>query len=139
MTQAPARVFISSTVEDLEAYRAKARDAAIAAGLLPVMMEYFTASGARRPLGECMAKVGECDVLVVIVAHRYGWKPKGARNKSITWLECDEAVRRGVEVLAFLVDEKYDWPPGMKESHRVTTALEMAGEGSRAGAAGWPG
>jgi Sulfatase-modifying factor enzyme 1/Domain of unknown function (DUF4062)/NACHT domain len=125
MTHPPARVFLSSTSEDLEAYRAKARDAAIAAGLLPVMMEYFTASGARPPLGECMAKVGECDVLVVIVAHRYGWKPKGARNKSITWLECEEAVRRGIEVLAFLVDDKYDWPSSLKESHRIASAVEQ--------------
>jgi len=80
-------VFISSTSDDLEVYRAKARDAAIAAGLLPVMMEYFTASGARPPLAECMAKVNGCDVLVVIVAAKAssGWnarRPSGAAAKS---------------------------------------------------------
>ena len=74
-------VFISSTSEDLAPYRAKARDAAIAEGLFPVMMKYFTASGAHKPLTECLAKVNECDVLVGIVAHRYGWRPPGQRVK----------------------------------------------------------
>jgi hypothetical protein len=85
------RVFISSTSEDLEPYRARAASAANAAGLLPFMMEYFTATGARPPLGECLAKVRDCDVLVVLVAHRYGWRPE-ANGKSITWLECEEAA-----------------------------------------------
>jgi len=70
-------VFISSTSEDLKPYREAARDAAIKAGFLPRMMEYFTAGGARRPLAECLKSVSgseteaASDVLVVIVAHRY--------------------------------------------------------------------
>jgi len=120
-------VFISSTKEDLEAYRVAARDAAIRAGFLPRMMEYFVAEGAKPPYAECMAKVDAADVLVVIVAHRYGWKPPdqpppGA--KSITWLECEQALKNGREVLAFLVDEKAEWPPELKESYRVSKAIE---------------
>ena len=116
--------FISSTSEDLTEYRAKARDAVIAAGLYPEMMEYFTASGEHKPLAECLAKVKECDVVVVIVAHRYGWKPPAQRGKSITWLECLEAEREGKEVLAFLVDEKYDWPPHLHDSFRIAEAAK---------------
>ena len=40
------RVFISSTSEDLETYRAAAKEAALAAGKFPVMFEYFPASSA---------------------------------------------------------------------------------------------
>lgn len=68
-------VFISSTVEDLLPYRAKARDAAIRVGFYPVMQEYFVASD-NPPLQECMQRVAQADALVAIVAHRYGWVPK---------------------------------------------------------------
>lgn len=119
-------VFISSTVEDLKTYRAAARDAAIEAGLHPVMQEYFVASGDRPPLQECLNKVSEADVLMVIVAHRYGWVPPeqpGGGRKSITWLECERAARDGIEVLAFLVDKGTDWPEQLREEYRVTAAL----------------
>ena len=55
-------VFISSTSEDLKEYRVAARDAAIAAGFLPDMMEYFAASGGP-PLGVCLERVSSCDVV----------------------------------------------------------------------------
>ncbi len=73
---------------------------------------------------ECLAKVSECDVLVVIVAHRYGWKPPGQRGKSVTWLECLEAERQGKEVIAFLVDEKCEWPENFRDRHRIAEAVD---------------
>jgi hypothetical protein len=91
-------VFISSTSEDLKAYRQAARDAAVAARFHPEMMEYFPAGGQYPPLEACRAKVGEADVIVAIVAHRYGSVPDAADPKNITWLECEEAVRKGKEV-----------------------------------------
>jgi hypothetical protein len=115
-------VFISSTSEDLKPYRQSARDAAISAHFYPEMMEYFTASGEHPPLAACLAKIEHADVVVVIVAHRYGWVPDTAQNKSITRLECEEAERRGTEVLAFLAEG--DWPPHLRESHRAASALE---------------
>ncbi|HLK63513.1 MAG TPA: DUF4062 domain-containing protein [Bryobacteraceae bacterium] len=117
-------VFISSTSEDLKPYRQAARDAAVSARFHPEMMEYFLATGQHPPLAACMAKVAEADVVVVIVAHRYGWVPDEADPKSITWLECLEGRRLGKEVLAFLVEMDYDWPVQWKESYRVTDALE---------------
>lgn len=84
------RLFISSTSEDLRSYRDQASHAAIAAHFLPRMMEYFTASGDKPPLEYCLREVSETDLLVVIVAHRYGWVPPdqpGDQRKSITWLE----------------------------------------------------
>src|SRR5476649_955505 len=103
MTNAPT-LFISSTAEDLKVYRQAARDGAVKSKFLVEWMEDFDASGDRPPLSECLAKVAGADVLVVIVAHRYGWVPDATGQKSITRLECEEAVSQGKEVLAFLVD-----------------------------------
>ncbi len=118
-------VFISATKEDLESYRQAARDAAIKAGFYPDMMEDFPAGG-KPSLKTCLEKVKPCDVLVVIVAHRYGWIPRERSNKaqkSITWLECEQAVADGKEVLAFLVDENYSWPEEKKETYRLTKSI----------------
>jgi hypothetical protein len=121
-------VFISSTSEDLKAYRAAARDAAISAGFHPEMMEYFAAS-AGPPLSECLEKVSACDLVVAIVAHRYGWAPRDQPDgdaKSITWLEGEHAARAGKDVLAFILhkDKDASWPPELKESYRTTEAVE---------------
>ena len=106
-------VFISSTSEDLKEYRLAARDAALAAGFRPVMMEYFAASGGP-PLSECLARVSPCDLVVALVAHRYGWVPPdqpGGGVKSITWLECEHAAGQCKDVLVFLADRMRSGQP----------------------------
>ena len=120
-----ATVFISSTSEDLKLYRAAARDA-IGAGLVPLMMEYFVATGGPS-LQECLRKVSQADLVVAIVAHRYGWVPPdqpAGDCKSITWLECEHAEREGKLVLGFLIDPECDWPDKLKESYRLMAAIE---------------
>ena len=117
-------VFISSTAEDLKLYREAAQEAALRARFRPDMMEYFIAGGKEPPLGECLAKVSGSDVVVVLVAHRFGWKPSeppGDGSKSVTWLECELAISEGKDVLAFLVDEDYPWPPKQvqPDGHRL--------------------
>jgi hypothetical protein len=123
-TPAVARkIFISSTSKDLEEYRIAARDAVLAAGCQPVMMEYFTPQGKQKPLDACLREVEACDAIIAIVAHRYGWVPPdqpGAGTKSITWLECEHAK----EVIAFLVDDKAEWPKDQRESWRASEAIE---------------
>jgi len=120
------KVFISSTSEDLKPHRAAARDAAIAAGVLPVQMEYFVASGQYAPLEACLEKVAEADVVMLIVAHRFGWVPEdqdGKEHKSITWLECERARADDKEVLAFVVDPQHTWDPQLKEDYRIAAAV----------------
>ncbi|MEX1028202.1 MAG: SUMF1/EgtB/PvdO family nonheme iron enzyme [Candidatus Paceibacterota bacterium] len=122
------KVFISSTSEDLKQHRAAARDAAISAGFLPIQMEYFAASGEHAPLEACLHKVSEADVVVVIVAHRYGWVPSDqgdGQHKSITWLECEQAKAENKEILAFLVDDAHAWPTELTEQFRMTAAIEQ--------------
>lgn len=119
--------FISSTAEDLKplGYRAAAREAALGAKFYPEMMEYFAASGANPPLQECLERVRRADVVVAVVAWRYGWVPpdqKPGEVKSITWLECEEAAGCGKEVLAFLVDPGFSWPPEHREEYRLAAA-----------------
>src|SRR5271157_1016183 len=126
-------VFISSTVEDLKPYRAAADFEADRAGFKVLMQEYWVASGDKPPLKKCLEEVAKADVLVVIAAHRYGWVPPdqtGGDAKSITWLECEEALREGegkkkIEVLAFLVGEDsgdFKWPLELREEYRLAEA-----------------
>lgn len=118
-------MFISSTCEDLKPYREAARDAALAAGFRPVMQEYFEAT-ANPPVPECLERVAGCHVLVAIIAHRYGWVPEsqGQGGKNITWLECEHALHKRKEVLAFVLDKDVKWPAEFKESYRIAAATE---------------
>jgi len=121
MAKQQCSVFISSTSEDLQEYRLAAREAALRAGFLPVMMEYFAASGGP-PLRECLAKVEPCDVVVVIAAQRYGWVPSDqplSGAKSITWLECERAK----DLLVFFPDQDVTWPVERTEAYRLTAAF----------------
>ncbi|MBK5290283.1 MAG: SUMF1/EgtB/PvdO family nonheme iron enzyme [Acidobacteriia bacterium] len=123
---ATCTVFISSTSEDLKGlYRNAVRTAAEMAGFRVVGMESFGASE-RPPVHECLARVKECDVVVVVVAHRYGWVPEqeDGGTKSITWIECEYALQEGKAVLAFVVDPGTNWPAELKDSYRGTVAIE---------------
>jgi len=119
-------VFISSTCEDLE--KTRHRDAALGASFYPEMKEYWEAKD-NPPLKECLARVAETDVLVVIVAYRFGWVPDGQhekdvkKRKSITWLECEEAENKK-DILAFLVDEEQEWPVELREEHKLVRAAQ---------------
>jgi len=122
-------VFISSTCEDLKwtGHRDAARDAALGAGFYPEMQEYWAAKD-NPPLKGCLARVAKADVLVVIVAYRFGWVPPDQREKnrkkrkSITWLECEQAKDSGKDVLVFLVDDKHDWPADLREEYALVSA-----------------
>ena len=95
------------------------------------MMEYFPAAGDKPALAACLEKVAEAEVVVVLVAHRYGWVPDGPENpdaKSVTWLECEHAWQvTKKEVLALLVDPKYAWPLDWRENYRLITESDKRG------------
>jgi hypothetical protein len=94
-----------------------------------MMFEYWAAGG-NPPLDTCMERVDEADVLVVVVAHRYGWvppsqdaDPSDGGAESITWLECLRAEQQGKEVIPFLLDEAVEWPARSYESYRPQEAV----------------
>lgn len=119
-------VFISSTSEDLKHHRAAAREGAGKAGFAVEAMEQFSASP-NLPLDKCLQKVDAADVLVLIVAYRYGWVPpqkrKFEQRKSITWLECERAQKNGIPIFSFVVDLGTPWDDKLKEEHRVGAAM----------------
>ena len=123
--------FVSSTFSDLKGFRLAARDAVDRSRLAPRMMEAFSA-GNEPPLDDCLKQVANADVVLVLVAHRFGWVPpeqEGPDNnkKSITWLECEHALKLDKEVLAFIVEDNYPWDAQLKESFLATELVE-AGE-----------
>lgn len=103
------RVFISSTFSDLQEHRQAVFDALQGLGVQGDNMVYWSAderSGATLSVD----RVGACDALLLLVAHRYGHVPEGA-TASITEQEYLEARRREIPVLAFFLDERVAWPP----------------------------
>ncbi|MCP4117043.1 MAG: SUMF1/EgtB/PvdO family nonheme iron enzyme [Desulfobacteraceae bacterium] len=105
------KVFISSTFIDNEERRKLVRDAVTMAGMVWHGMDIFTAETKLSKVA-CLKYVKEADLLVGIIAWRYGWEPDG--EKSITEMEYDAAKER----LMFLLDPELpvnpetDFDPG---------------------------
>ncbi len=106
------RIFLSSTAIDMQEHRQKVIDAILRLDHMPVMMESFGAIP-KTPVEVCKSKVLECDAIVVMLAHRYGWVPTiddgGDGKKSITWIEVETALENDIPVYAFIVDPTFGW------------------------------
>jgi hypothetical protein len=99
------KVFLSSTYQDLISERNAVRQAIHRMSMRYSGMEYFGSySGA--PLERCLEKVRAANVVVLIVADRYGFVPEGA-EKSITELEYREALSAGIPVLVYVRRSPY--------------------------------
>jgi formylglycine-generating enzyme required for sulfatase activity len=120
------KVFISSTYIDNVERRELVAKAVTMAGMVWHGMEIFTAS-TRKTTEECLRYVRESDVLVGIIAYRYGWEPDG--KKSITEMEYDVSTDR----LMFLIDPKtpvipsedFDPGPEMYEKQAKLAAFKQ--------------
>ncbi len=97
-----ARIYISSTREDLQNEREAAAKAVRRLGHQAIYMEDYVATN-QRPVDKCVKDVVHCDVYVGIFAFRYGDIPAG-QNKSFTHLEYEAAVHAGIPCLIFLMD-----------------------------------
>ena len=78
-------------------------------GIAAVMLTVGIGQGAQDEVDRQIAALGT-DLLIVLVAHRYGWTPSKQRTrvkKNITWMECDTARSANVEVLPFIIDEDH--------------------------------
>ena len=93
----PYKIFVSSTFRDNHERRKLVQDAITMARMVWHGMEIFTAS-TQPTVEECLRYAREADLLVGIIAWRYGWEPDG--QKSITEMEYDAARER----LMFLID-----------------------------------
>jgi tetratricopeptide (TPR) repeat protein len=101
------KVFLSSTALDLVAYRKVADDTILRMSQEAVVMDRFGPLPGE-PVAECEQKAQECDVLVCIVAHRYGFVP-GKGLGSITRREVEAAKAAGKEVLVWIVADDFPW------------------------------
>lgn len=94
----PAKVFVSSTMENLKSEREALRRLIDELGQVPILAENF---GARiySPKQACLDGVQQCDVFVLVLGERYGWiTPDGV---SVTETEFDSAVAHGKRILVY--------------------------------------
>ncbi|MDH4155047.1 MAG: DUF4062 domain-containing protein [Nitrospira sp.] len=121
------RVFVSSSFQDLQDYRLAAIRVLRQLGHEVVAMEDFVA-GSEVPLKQMLDKVERCELYVGLFAWRYGFVPKTTVKTgddsedpkvpgaiygftSITHYEYLHAKAKGIDRLAFLLDERVPWPP----------------------------
>jgi hypothetical protein len=106
------RVFVSSTTHDLSAQRESVAGRLREMNVQPVVMEDFPAD--RSPAASvCAQHVAGCDMLIVLVGFRCGQVVQDhPRRRTITQIEVEEAVRRRIPVLAFLMRDFHDNRPG---------------------------
>lgn len=117
------RVFLSSTAEDLAEYREVADDTLLRLQQQSVVMERF---GPRSgiPVDECERLAASCDVLICVVAHRYGFVPEPGRG-SITRREVEAARAAEKRIYAWIVADYHPWPHP-KESDRLNDPAVLA-------------
>lgn len=96
-----ARVYVSSTVADLEAERQAVIDWLVAANHQPVHSYHPNSETVRE---SCRDDIDGCDLYVLILGHRYGFQPEdGNPDKlSITHLEFRRAGQSSIPRIALL-------------------------------------
>ena len=104
-----AKVYVSSTYEDLKDCRMLVRQALQRLHQEDIAMETYVAEP-ERPLEKCLNDVAQCDIYVGVIAWRYGYIIEG-HDRSITELEYRHAVEKGIDRLIFLLSEDAPWPP----------------------------
>jgi hypothetical protein len=114
-------IMISSTARDLPEYREQARAACLGLEMQPCMMEHLPAldSDSIRASREMVDKA---DVYIGLFAHRYGYVPEGY-DISITEMEYQRAVERGIPQLIFLIHD--DVPVLPKDYDRGDAAVKL--------------
>jgi len=123
MTNHAMKVFLSSTAQDLVAYRKVADDTILRMSQEAVVMERFGPLPGE-PVAECERKARECDVTVCIVAHRYGFVPDKGLG-SITRREVEAAKSAGKDVLVWIVSDDFGWTE-KKEQDLLTDPTVLA-------------
>jgi len=114
------KIFVASSYQDLQDHRAAATRSILMAGNLSEDMSYWPA-GDSPPLDVSQSRLRSSDLMILLIAHRYGTPPEG-KDRSITELEFDLAVTLNLPILAFRVDPDYPWPPRHVETEPETRA-----------------
>ncbi|MDM0085718.1 DUF4062 domain-containing protein [Variovorax sp. J31P179] len=120
------RVFISYTGEDLKGHAEQVSRTLHAMDVLVVDHKVPSSLG-QRSIEWCFSAIDHCDIVIVLVAHRYGWVPSvedgGDGETSITWLEVKHARQRLKVVLPYLVEPDAAWRTDYIEALADTAVL----------------
>jgi hypothetical protein len=103
-----ARVYVSSTYQDLKECREGVRLALQRLHQDDIAMETYVAEP-ERPVDKCLKDVASCDLYIGVFAWRYGYIPAD-HDRSITELEYRTAVQNNKDRLIFLLHEDAPWP-----------------------------
>lgn len=110
------QVFISSTYTDLISQRNELVRATLKLNHIPVGMELISA-GDSEQWNVIQRTIDQCDYYAIVVACRYGSVVDiDGMSISFTEREYDYAVKIGVPVMGFLLDETALWPNDKRET-----------------------
>ncbi len=117
----PLRIFVSSTREDLLKHRQAVLNTIDSLELKQVAMESF---GARpeEPIDVCLKHVRRSDMVVLILAHKYGSVVPG-RRMSFTQAEYEEARLHNKLCFIYLIDDMVKIPSNMRDEGNMQTLL----------------
>jgi hypothetical protein len=101
------KAFVSSTFEDLKDHRAHVIGQLRRAGFSIDPMEDWTAD-TDEPKQFSQDRIEGCDLCVLLVAFRRGYVPEG-ETRSISQLEYEAAIKRGIDILPFMLDDDALW------------------------------
>lgn len=122
----PARIYLLSTATDLGPEREAAANALRHLGHQVVGAEFYGALDTK-PLFVAFDDIAKCDVVVCIVARRYGYVPQDRSENpdqfSFVELEYREARRLGKPILTFQLADDAKWDP--KAMDAVTGEAEQ--------------
>jgi tetratricopeptide (TPR) repeat protein len=113
---------VSSTIRDLPDHRQGVLDGCLRQGMFPLMMEHLPAIDADA-IKASMDLVDKADIYLGIFAYRYGYVPKGY-DISVTEMEYNRAVERGIPRLIFLIHAEHPVKGGDVESGEGAPKLE---------------
>lgn len=117
---------ISSTARDLPEHRRMVLDACLRMGFRPIMMDHL--AGQDRSASEVsIGMVKDADVYLGIFAHAYGSNPDND-DRSYTEIEFDEAVKLGIAVIPFFMNDDHPWPPRLVDKGEKAEKLERLKE-----------
>lgn len=102
-------VMISSTARDLPIHRQHALDACLRQGMFPIMMEHLPPK-AEDAIAASLKMVDDAEIYLGIFAYRYGFLPPG-HDISITEMEYNRAVERGIPRLIFFMHKEHQTTP----------------------------
>jgi hypothetical protein len=131
---------VSSTALDLPEHRKEVMEACLRMGMHPVMMEHLTA-GDTTAAEKSLAMVDDAAIYLGVFAYRYGHVPEANNPEqvSVTEMEYDRAVERGIPRLIFLMDRSHQLTAADMEEETSDPAeaarrkVKLAGLKKRAG------